>query len=75
MVSMGPSQRNDATQSFDKRFWDAAEQFRGNSALTIQESFLGKFPRTEAQKRGEFYTPGYIGRFLTEVIEPYHRCN
>jgi type I restriction enzyme M protein len=38
----------------------------------IYEYFLGEFARTEGQKGGEFYTPGCIVRFLTEVIEPYH---
>src|SRR5882672_10581582 len=37
----------------------------------IYEYFLGEFARTEGQKGGEFYTPGCIVRFLTEVIEPY----
>lgn len=38
----------------------------------IYEYFLGEFARTEGQKGGEFYTPGCIVRFLTEVIEPFH---
>ena len=34
---MAPSEKNAATNAFEKRLWDAADQFRANSGLKAQE--------------------------------------
>jgi hypothetical protein len=40
MIWFAPLEKNTATDELEKRFWDAAEQFRANSSLKPQEYSL-----------------------------------
>jgi len=37
MIWIAPSEKDTATDTLEKRFWDAADQFRANSGLKPQE--------------------------------------
>ena len=37
MISIAPSEKDNATAALEKRLWDAADQFRANSGLKSQE--------------------------------------
>src|ERR1035437_1715490 len=72
MQWIAPLEKDLATDTLEKRLWDAGDQFRANFGLKSQEYFFGEFAMSDSQGGGVFYTPSSIVRLLTEVIEPYH---
>jgi type I restriction-modification system DNA methylase subunit len=77
MQWIAPSERDAATDTLGKRFWEASDQLRANSGLTapqygrpvmgliflrFAEHSLGEFARAEGQNGGEFHTPACIVR-------------
>ena len=72
MLWVAPSEKDDATQSLEKRLWDAADQFRANSGLKSQEysaPVLGliflrfaevRFAAQRAKLKAKYNVPGQI---------------
>ena len=58
MIWIAPSEKDTATETLEKRLWDAADRLRANSGLKAQE-YSGPIL-------------GLIFLRFAEVIEPYH---